>query len=204
MHRVPKIRSGLLTHKLDDQLLVYVSESDEVHLLDSTTAAVFELLSEQGWTDVGLVVELRARLGSDVDEDLVLLALEQLRAVRLLDEVADSAPRVLEPTRREALRKLAMAGGSALLIPAIATLTASPTYAATTGPSGASVACDACATSSQCVAGVNCINGRCGGNPGTVNGGACASGTAGRHADATCCTGFCTCNGGGNNCACST
>ena len=42
----PSLRSGLLTHRLDGQLMVYDKRDDQIHLLDGTTATVFELLEK--------------------------------------------------------------------------------------------------------------------------------------------------------------
>jgi hypothetical protein len=122
--RLPRVKSGLLTHHLDGQVVAYDAAQDRVHLLDATTGAVLNLLSENRWTSETLVGELKARTGVDATEDLVVLAIDELRKSGLLEADAVSAP-LSEMSRRDAMRRIAAAGIGAMLVPAVLSLTPS-------------------------------------------------------------------------------
>ena len=131
MNSLPRVRAGLLSHQLDGQLLIYDACDDRVHLLDTTTGHVFELLEEGGRGHDGIVAELAIRMNAMESESLLQLSLEELRKADLLEEVSGPIAPLSEINRREALRKVGVAGAGVLLIPAIATLTASRAYAQT-------------------------------------------------------------------------
>jgi len=155
MKQLPHVRPGLLRHSLDRQVLVYDPRDDRVHLLDPTTACVFELLEEGGWSAERIPSELARRLNVASDESFLPLALDELRKADLLDS-GSPQPVLAEVNRRDLVRKLAAAGAATFLVPAIATLTATRGYAQTT-PTGAQGQ-----TCSQCSAGTQCLSGTCG------------------------------------------
>ncbi len=220
MNSLPRIRAGLLRHSLDGQVLVYDSRDDRVHLLDPTTACVLELLEEGGWTPDGIRAELVQRLDVTPDAGFLALALDQLRVADLLDQSAPQPEPMVDVTRRDMIGRLAMTGAAALLVPAIATLTATPGYAQGTlfgvgGPCTTAanclpnyfccsgqcqttacapptvVACGACTSSSQCLGNLVCTNGACGNTGnGAINGQAC-------NGNGNCCSGNCVKSGGG-------
>lgn len=163
MTSLPRIKAGLLRHPLDSQVLVYDPGADKVHLLDPTTAVVLELLEAGGWTREGMAIELKERLGVPPDSAMVSLALHQLRESGLLDE-ATLPSRLEDVTRRDLVRKLALTGAAALLVPAIATLTATSAYAAgTLGGIGASCTANGnCASNRCCTATGQCVETACG------------------------------------------
>src|SRR5688572_14363260 len=155
---LPRVRSGLLRHPLDEQVLVYDASSEKVHLLDPTTACVLELLEEGGWTSEGITIEIAERIGVAPSEGFLPLAIEELRRAGMLERVSDVPP-LADVTRRDALRKLALTGASAMMIPAVATLMASSVNAQS--PGGASV-CEACSPAGSaggCAPPNTCING---------------------------------------------
>ncbi len=186
MNTLPRIRSGLLTHDLDSQLLVSDSEGNQVHLLDPTSACVMSLLQEGGWTMEGMQAEVTSRLGIPAEAHVVALAIDELRNAGLLEETGAPQPQVIDAGRREVVKKLALAGAAAFLIPAITTLTATKGYAQATG---SLLLCQGpCTADSQCAGGLTCgATATCGsdlqrtGHACTVNGeccsGACVSGT---------------------------
>ena len=183
---LPRVRSGLLKHPLDGQMLVYDKKGDRVHLLDPTSACVLDLLTTgDGWTREGLVHEMGERLGIKADSALLTLALDQLAHSDLLEQ--ETQPAVLtDVTRRDLVKKLAMTGAAALLIPAVATLTASPSYAQSQFGAGGP-----CSTNANCNTGTCCVTtGRCQSTPCLPNGNVgCTSGYQ-------CCS--CNCSAGGN------
>ena len=171
MSSLPRIRKGLLRHDLEDQVLVYDTRDEKVHLLDRTTGAVVELLQEGGWTTEGIVAELNERFEISADQGLLLLAIDELRRVGLVDEVSAPEP-IVDATRRVLLKKLAGAGAAAFLIPAVATLTSTKAYALGSAQLGNG---SACTQSSSCISGL-CCNGFCASTCGVGVGGACPNG----------------------------
>jgi hypothetical protein len=140
----PRLRSDILYHTLDNQILVYDSRNERVHLLDPTTARVLELIrSGENLGEAGIGLEL------------VELAMDELRKAELLDESAPPT-RVLDPNRRELLKKAAV-GAAAMLIPAIVTL--SPTMAYGQGSCLAKKEC--------CTFNADCCSNKCDSSTGT-------------------------------------
>lgn len=125
MTPLPSLRAGLLVHHLDDQTLVYDPAVDRVHLLDSTTARVYEALANGHPSRSDVLAELAFMADGPSTEALLALSIEELRKADLLDRsiVVDRA--LPDITRRRLLNKIAVAGATALLIPAIASLAAS-------------------------------------------------------------------------------
>jgi len=152
MSVVPSVRAGLLRHKLDGQVLIYDTNGDRVHLLDTTTACVLDLLEEGGRTADGITGELARRIAVAKDEGLYTLSVEELRKADLLDETTVKLPALPDVTRRELVRKIALTGAAALLIPAVATLSATSAYA---GGSPVGIA-SACINTNDCPEGLTC------------------------------------------------
>src|SRR6266540_1606510 len=137
MNSLPRVRPGLLRHELDGQVLIYDAREDRVHLLDTTTGHVFELLEHGDRSAEGIVSELATRMNTVESESLLQLSLDELRKADLLED-APAVPALSDISRRDLLRKVGLAGAAALLVPAIATLTATPAYAqASCLPAGA-------------------------------------------------------------------
>jgi hypothetical protein len=141
MNLLPSLRKGLLRHPLGDQVLVYDTKRNKVHLLDRTTAEVVDSL-ELGESPEAIAVKLHQRTGSSGD-DMLMLALDELAQAELTEAGALAAKPIPDPTRREILRRFA-ALGTAALVPVVLTLTPSTAL-------GASLACgQACVTTTQC------------------------------------------------------
>jgi hypothetical protein len=205
MTALPRVRTGLLKHPLDKQVMVYDTRWDQVHLLDPTTACVLELLEEGGWTAEGITAELAVRLDIAPNPALLPLAIEQLRKAPLLDEENPASAAYIDVNRRELLRTAAMAGVAALLIPTVATLTATRGYAQGTAPNHG--VGNTCTGNSQCISG-NCCNNICiatgaiCNTAGSIpNGGACNFTSDCQTAGATCTAGVCK---GPTNSTCAT
>jgi hypothetical protein len=181
MVALPRLKAGLLKHDLDNQVLIYDSADDRVHLLDATTARVYSLLEQDVWTYESAAAELSRRPGVAEAKGLVDLAIDELRSARLLDNPGGS----IDMSRRELLRSAALTGAAALLLPAIVTLTATPGYAQGSATVGH---CGACTDSSQCMNGETCqtnTGGTACGNPGAPLGAACSN-------NGLCCSNKCT------------
>lgn len=182
---MPRVRVGLLHHVLDSEVVVYDSERDTVHLLDPTSACVFEML-EAGKTRAEIKTGLSRKFDDLATDELLALSIEVLQEAGLLEPEAERTQYlpIPEVNRREMLRKVAAAGVAGLLVPAISSLTASRAYAqasctslGNTGCTSTARAC--CANSGPCVGNRCCHNlgGSCGSNNGCCPGqGTCVSG----------------------------
>lgn len=158
---LPKPKPGLLRHRLDDQVLVYEQSTDAVHLLDSITACVLDLLEEGGWTDEGIKIEISERMGVAPNDGFLPLAIDELRRAGMLEP--ENAVVALDVTRRDALRKIALGGASAMMVPAIATIIASTVNAQSPGGALACQACSPAGSAGGCAPPNTCITGT-GGN----------------------------------------
>lgn len=140
----PSLRQGVLSHRLDDQLVVYDVAADRIHLLDGTTATVYESL-QKGVGCSAIESKLNAQQTVAPGAELLALALDELTKARLIDGDSGESTPAME-SRRQMLQKLAGVG-AALLIPAIVTLAPNTLYsqAATGFVNGT-----ACTSSSQC------------------------------------------------------
>lgn len=121
----PRTRTArLVIQELDDELLVYDLDTDRVHSLNATAAAVFRACD--GETTVAELCDALARRLDARDastlEPLVHTALSDLERAALLEP--GDLPR-FRRSRRDVLRAI---GVSALLIPAVLSVTA-PTAA---------------------------------------------------------------------------
>src|SRR5215218_680055 len=103
MNVLPRLKAGLLKHALENEVVVYDPGDDQVHLLDKTTAAAFDLLSEGKFTVSSAAAEISHRVGAPNGGALLELALEELRSSGLIDERAAT----LDVSRRDMLRKAA-------------------------------------------------------------------------------------------------
>src|SRR5436309_937047 len=83
---LPSARSGqLVVRELPDETLVYDLERHQAHCLNSTSAFVWKYCD--GKTTVVEMTRLLSReLAAPVDDDVVWLALGQLRRLHLLEE----------------------------------------------------------------------------------------------------------------------
>ena len=125
---LPIVRKGLHLNRLDDELLVYDAQEEVVHLLNETTACVLELLRDGTLTQDEIEAQITQRTGAGPSESVFLLAVDELRKANLLEDLADNAEPLNDLTRRAMLRKMAMTGAAALLIPAVTTLSPRRAY----------------------------------------------------------------------------
>jgi hypothetical protein len=160
---LPTARSkGLVVENLGDETLIYDLESDELHHLNPTAAAVFVRCDGQT-TSAELASGVAQRLGEPVSAEAVREAVEQLAERGLLTQAPSTGPGV---SRREVVRKAAVVGaGAAVAGPVIKSIVAPTPAMAQSGecvPVGESCqqisdCCD-CDPSLEKV----CFNGQCG------------------------------------------
>ena len=112
-------KNGLVVQEMPDEVLVYDLDSNKAHCLNQTAASVWK--SCDGKTSVADIAEaLAMTAGTEISEDLVWLAIDQLSENNLLEQQvrADFAGR----SRREVIKKFGLA--SVIAIPVIASLVA--------------------------------------------------------------------------------
>ncbi len=116
-------RSGLFSERLAEETVIYDKLNHRAHTLNRTVAAVWE--SADGDKSVNdLAAILHATLAIPADCGIVLLALEQLEAAGLMETSAGLEQDAERTSRREAARRLALAGASASLVPLVASVLA--------------------------------------------------------------------------------
>lgn len=124
-HRPTRVRE-VIEQSVDDEVVVYRLADDEVHLLNSTTAAVWRHCDGESTID-DIAARVGLELGSPIDNEVVWAALAELdRAGLLVDHV--DAPRGL--SRRQLMKRLAVA---AVAIPVVTSIVAPSAAAAASG-----------------------------------------------------------------------
>ena len=152
--RMPEARAGgLLTEQVGDEIVVYDTESKDVHCLSPLAAAVFEQCD--GRTDHAAIAESAGvRLGRPVTKDEVSAAIAQLEERSLLER----PPVLLQQggvSRRDLAKKTAKLGAAVASVPLITSIVA-PTaaMAATQIPLG----CGGCGKNPDCTSNHCCQN----------------------------------------------
>ena len=152
--RMPEARStGLLTEQVDNEIVVYDTESKDVHCLSPLAAAVFEQCD--GRTDLSAIAESAGvRLGRPVTKDEVSEAIAQLEERSLLER----PPVLIQQegfSRRDLAKKTARVGAAVASVPLITSIVAPTAAMADTQiPSG----CGGCGKNSDCVSNHCCQN----------------------------------------------
>jgi hypothetical protein len=123
-------RDGLVVTPLEGEVLVYDLERHRAHCLNETAARVFERCD--GKTTVRELARALPPAGrGPAGESVVWLALERLDKANLLEAPVEPAGRAVRLSRRELIRKAAVA--SALLLPVVTSVMApTPAEAAAT------------------------------------------------------------------------
>jgi hypothetical protein len=146
---------GLLVEHLNDETVVFDTETRQAHCLSPLAAAVFAhadgRTSNEGLADIA-----SERLGQAVEPWQIDDALEQLQERNLLAIKAPRAPRAENgTTRRQVLKKGAITGGVVLTAPLITSVvppasaaSGSATCGAVPGEPGPTVLCCPCTTNS--------------------------------------------------------
>jgi hypothetical protein len=138
----------LIVKEVDDEVLVYDLKTDKAHCLNATAAQVWKYCDgEKSVTDI--TAALSQDSGSQVEEGVVWLALDQLQNFKLLGEIPAAPVVFAGMTRRQLVRTL---GVAAIALPAITSIL-SPTTAeaASKAPPGACCVNAGDCSSSSCV-----------------------------------------------------
>ena len=119
--------------ELDDELLVYDRERDVASRLNRSAAIVWRS-SDGTRTVADLVAVLAEELGALADEDMVMVALDNLGKNGLLEsgyEARDST--AVRLTRRRFIRRVGVVGAAAMTLPVVHSLVVPPAAAAVSG-----------------------------------------------------------------------
>lgn len=144
---LPQARTnGVLVEELDDEMLAYDQRDNSAHRLNRTAAVVWRHCD--GTRDLeALVAVLQAEIGDVADEDLVLIALDDLADAGLIDDAPTRELHDRRLSRRRFIRRVGTVGAAALALPVVSSIVA-PTPAAAQSPCGESCACEFCQCSS--------------------------------------------------------
>jgi hypothetical protein len=147
-------KEGLIVHPLSEEVLVYDLDRHKAHSLNKTAALVWNRCD--GKTSVADLAQcLGDKLKAPVDEDVVWLALNQLRKARLLQEQTSTAQKP-GLSRRELIKRIGV--GGAMALPLITSIIAPTTAQAATQCSAVVCAAGICPTGCTCTAnGAPCV-----------------------------------------------
>jgi Coenzyme PQQ synthesis protein D (PqqD) len=163
---LPKARwEGIVSKKVEGELLVYDRTRDKAHCLNESAAAIWKRCDGQ-ISPTEIAVSLGKEYGVAVDERVVWLGLAELRRSHLLEEPADLdqtsnrnktqwPPNLtgMAMSRREAVRRIGL--GAAIALPIVVSITApTPAQAGTCKHNN-----------SSCTAPAECCSGVCTGSP---------------------------------------
>jgi hypothetical protein len=207
----PEVRNNeLVIQELKGELLIYDLQTNKAFCLNEISALTWNL-SDGTRTVSEISNQLSKKLKKTVTEDLVWLALNDLKEAGLLSNGETVTPKFDGLSRREAIRRVGLA--SMIAIPVISSLVA-PTAAEAQSGGGTTANCAACTQNSNCASG-NCAPNPFGGNicsagsstgqaypPGTSIGVAGAVDCA-VSGNASCCNGSATFTPGVGTCICN-
>ncbi len=153
-------KEGLVIQEMPDEVLVFDLETNKAHCLNETAAFVWKACD--GKNSVADITKLFGnKSGTSVPEDLVWLALDQLKKENLIENKDEIIVDYNGMSRREVIRKVGLA--SVVALPLISSLVA-PTAASAQTPncSGGTHRPNGCACGSpnQCASGI-CTGGSC-------------------------------------------
>jgi len=121
-------KEHLLIQEVGNELVIYDQERHHAHRLNPTAALVWQHSDGQR-TVADLAQLLDAATEADKGEAAVWAALDSLEQVNLMEEATESA----KLTRRQMVRKMSLAGGLAVALPLVTSITApTPAMAAST------------------------------------------------------------------------
>jgi hypothetical protein len=149
----PRARVECLSRQFDDEVLVYDLQRDAGHCLNSTAVAAWKLCDGNN-SPSQIARTLSRQFSAQVDESVVLLALDRLADAHLLVEPVVPARRL---SRRVALRRIGIA--AAIALPLVTSIVApTPVHAASCFPNG-----HPCTSPAQCCSGLcGLFSGICG------------------------------------------
>lgn len=133
----PQARTeDVVVQEIGDETIVYDERRSHAHRLNRTAAAVWQHCDGKH-TVADLQAVLQHGTNALVTEDIVWLALNQLEKGQLLAVPLVRPANAAKITRRDVLRKAALAGGLTLMIPVVQSMVApTPAMAMSLGCAG--------------------------------------------------------------------
>ncbi len=147
-------RDGLVVQALPDETLVYDLKRHRAHCLNRTAALIWQHCDGRT-TVAGLASLLNESARLPADEAVVWMGLEGLAKAHLLHEKPVPPEEAGRYTRREMLRRLGVAGGLALLLPAVQSIVAPEVVQAASGVTSAACFQNPNANAGKCCIDVN-------------------------------------------------
>lgn len=121
---VPQARhERIVVQQMGDETVIYDEQRNQIHRLNQTAALVWRHCDGQQ-TAAELARTVQNELGSPMTEEMVWLALDRLEKGHLLQEKLERPEADGHVTRRQMLRKAALVGGAALLLPVVQSMVA--------------------------------------------------------------------------------
>jgi hypothetical protein len=157
-------QDSLIIKELPEEILVYDQIEDKAHCLNQTAARVWR--SCDGRTSVKEIARsLGGNTNSKSDEDIVWLALDQLRKFNLLETAPTKPAHLAGMTRRQAVARIGLA---AIALPVVVSIVAPTAHAqGSTFPPGICCVNPSDCASNNCVQDPTCTT--FGGVPGNAN-----------------------------------
>jgi hypothetical protein len=156
-------KEGLVIQEMPDEVLVFDLETNKAHCLNETAAFVWKACD--GKNSVADITKLfGSKSGTSVPEDLIWLALDQLKTKNLIENKDEIVVDYNGMSRREVIRKVGLASVVALpLISSLVAPMAASAQSTTCNPNGTGtsqgVGCN-CQGNSNCASN-NCASGIC-------------------------------------------
>ncbi|QQS32486.1 MAG: PqqD family protein [Acidobacteriota bacterium] len=159
------INENKVVQEINDETLIYDIGSHRAYCLNTVSSIVWRNCNGQNDTEA-IARILTERLRSEVPDEMVWLALDQLEKAELVDSAGQIPAALTSVSRREAIRRVGLA--SAVALPMVASLVAPPAASAQSCIANNGT----CTASSQCCS--NCCKNVGGGiNECKPGGGAC-------------------------------
>jgi hypothetical protein len=158
----PRARTDdLVVQDLADETLVYDQARHRAHCLNRAAALVWRHCDGRH-TVADLARVVARELGLPEDEDVVWLALDRLKRAHLLEGEVARPGETGRLTRRDVLRRLGLAGGLALLLPAVTSILAPDVAQAVSGTTQSACQNNPAANAGRCCVNVSprrkCVN----------------------------------------------
>lgn len=126
----------LVVQEMGDETVIYDEQRGHIHRLNQTAALVWRFCDGRR-TAGDLALAVQEGLGSPVTEEMVWLALDRLEKGHLLQGRLVRPESFGQVTRRQMLRRAALAGGVTLLLPVVQSMVApTPAMALSAGCTG--------------------------------------------------------------------
>lgn len=142
-------KENIVVQTANDETMVYDLTADRAYLLNETSAFVWQMCD--GTHDLSKISRaLAEKTKQPINEDIVKLAIDQLRANGLLDEAEQTKDYFTKTSRRKVIKQVGRA--TMIALPVIFSLTA-PAAAHAASGRGNIAACQPCTAPYQCYSG---------------------------------------------------